>query len=240
MTWKLNYSITQLFLCNRKIFISNENGNAITVNIPSVGEQLNDMDLAIFYSLTNRINLDSLKKGMSIENDLDVIKKSLTDPNYTNVKEFKLLSRVFTHVLSTVLVDFKINNRELFIKDIPLNDELWKLIIFVLRDSAGYIEDTEIKTFRNEAAKRLYQQQQEAEAKIAKMKSKNVQDDGLMKQLLLITYAFPSWTLEKLVDLSMIQIRWLQQFAINSCIYKTESMAYANGNLKKAPKFFLG
>jgi hypothetical protein len=62
--------------------------------------------------------------------------------------------------------------------------------------------------FNSEEARKLYLAQQEQEEKIRRIKSQGNHDkEGLIKGLLAITYAFPSITIDYLLDQTMAQIQ---------------------------------
>jgi hypothetical protein len=58
---------------------------------------------------------------------------------------------------------------------------------------------------------------------------------------LAITYAFPSITIDYLLDQTMAQIQWLQKYAAGAVSYEVNAKAYAAGNVKKGKKldFFI-
>lgn len=96
--------------------------------------------------------------------------------------------------------------------------------------------------FDSEEARKLYLAQQEQEEKIRKIKSQASHDkEGLMKALLAITYAFPSITIDYLLNQTMAQIQWLQKYAAGAVSYEVNAQAYAAGNVKKGKKldFFI-
>jgi hypothetical protein len=63
----------------------------------------------------------------------------------------------------------------------------------------------------------------------------------MAKILLSITYAFPSMTIDYLVDQTMAQIQWLQKHAAGAMSYEVNAQAFAAGNMKKGKKldFFI-
>jgi hypothetical protein len=63
----------------------------------------------------------------------------------------------------------------------------------------------------------------------------------LAKILLYITYAFPSITIDYLINQTMAQIRWLQKYAAGAVSYEVSAQALAAGNMKKGKKldFFI-
>jgi hypothetical protein len=96
--------------------------------------------------------------------------------------------------------------------------------------------------FDSEEARKLYLAQQEQEEKIRKIKAQASHDkEGLMKAFLAITYAFPSFTIDYLLNQTMAQIQWLQKYAAGAVSYEVNAQAYAAGNVKKGKKldFFI-
>jgi hypothetical protein len=63
----------------------------------------------------------------------------------------------------------------------------------------------------------------------------------LMKNLLSITYSFPSLTFDYLFDQTMAQIHWLAKYAAQEVSYRVSAQACAAGNMKKGSKleFFI-
>jgi hypothetical protein len=64
-------------------------------------------------------------------------------------------------------------------------------------------------------------------------------DENLIKACLQISYAIPSISMDELYDLSFKQFKFLQEIVKSYPSYQIESMAYAMGNLKEAPAFFI-
>ena len=63
--------------------------------------------------------------------------------------------------------------------------------------------------FQDEAARKFYLAQMEYEKQIKRIKqnAKNGDENGLIKSFLMITYAFPSLTIDYLFNQTMAQIR---------------------------------
>lgn len=99
-------------------------------------------------------------------------------------------------------------------------------------------------TFSNEMERNFYLAQQKAESRIQALRQKNNEkmaktastQDILMKAFLSITYAFPSITFDFLLDQTMAQIQWLQQYAAKAMSYQVNAQAAAAGNVKKGFK----
>ena len=87
----------------------------------------------------------------------------------------------------------------------------------------------------------FYLAQQKAEGRIQALRQQNnakaaSNQDVLMKAFLSITYAFPSITFDFLLDQTMAQIQWLQQYAAKAMSYQVNAQAAAAGNVKKGFK----
>ena len=101
---------------------------------------------------------------------------------------------------------------------------------------------TQPLSFDSEAAKRFYLAQKANEERIAAIRQQKQGDaDAMAKILLSITYAFPSMTIDYLVDQTMAQIQWLQKHAAGAVSYEVNAQAFAAGNVKKGKKldFFI-
>jgi hypothetical protein len=83
--------------------------------------------------------------------------------------------------------------------------------------------------------------QQAAEEKIRKLRAKKGDAEGLIKMMLVITYKFPSITIDYLFNQTMAQIHWLQKLAAGAVSYEVNAKAFAAGNTKKGKKldFFI-
>lgn len=240
MSWKSNLGISSLFAAGLITRIYNDEGDNFEIICPSVKQLLTDQKLSMFLSVFTRINLMKFKESLKLENDVDVVYAFLVDPAFTNLKEFKKVGKIVRYMFENFLVNFSIKERKLYVNNILINEENFQEILGVWRVACGFKEEGP-KKFKTPAAKKLYEQQLLAEAKIASMKKKEKEsEDSLTQVCLVIIYAFPSFSIEYLFELTLMQLFWLQAYALKVCSYNLESNAYANGNLKKAPKFFLG
>lgn len=186
-----NWSITQLFLNKKQVDIYIDNRKLTTVLMPSAREVATNSDIMLFYSLIDSRTFNLLKKAMNTEDTLLIIQNLLTNPIYTNAIEFSKVHLALITIFVKYIEGFTTSNRILYINETPLTTEILDIIISIFKKSAGVKEEGILK-FANERAKKLYEKQLAAEAKIAKMRSKDNQDsEGLMKICLLIIYAFP-------------------------------------------------
>jgi hypothetical protein len=62
-----------------------------------------------------------------------------------------------------------------------------------------------------------------------------------MKNILSITYSFPSITIDYLFDQTLAQIHWLAKMAAQEVSYSVNAQAFAAGNMKRGKKleFFI-
>lgn len=126
---------------------------------------------------------------------------------------------------------------------INITSEIWDYISYILRLSCGEKVARPI-TFSNEMERNFYLAQQKAESRIQALRQKNNEkmaktasnQDILMKAFLSITYAFPSITFDFLLNQTMAQIQWLQQYAAKAMSYQVNAQAAAAGNVKKGFK----
>ena len=143
-------------------------------------------------------------------------------------------------------VVFDMKTKKIIVNDITMTSEIWNYMVYILQLSYGE-KVSQPLTFDSEEARQFFLAQQEMEQKIkatrAKAKaqeSKDV-DDSIAKILLSIVYAFPSFTFDYLLDQTMAQVQWLQQYAAKSVSYNINAQALAAGNMKKGSKldFFI-
>ena len=73
------------------------------------------------------------------------------------------------------------------------------------------------------------------------MRAKQGDAEGLLKAMPVITYKFPSLTIDYLFNQTMAQIHWLQKYAAGAVSYEVNAKAFAAGNTKKGKKldFFI-
>lgn len=242
-----NFSITKLFSSHKiDIFYGSK---IITLTVPSVRDLYEDRDWGIVYSLFTS-NIVKLKKTLGIvkENitEQEIIELLMSDlgkyPQYR--KFYNSINNVIGKFILKCEWDQSI--KKFSIKEendsVTITPDIWDYVIYLLKLSCGE-KASEPISFENEEARKLYMAQKEAEEQIKRIKSdsKKNSDDGLMKILLSITYAFPSLTIDYLFNQTMAQIQWLQKYAAGSVSYNINAQAFAAGNIKKGKKidFFI-
>ena len=138
-------------------------------------------------------------------------------------------------------IEIQISQKLLTVNGITITEEIWEYIIYLLQLTNGE-KVTQPLSFSSEEAKRFYLAQKANEERIAAIRQQKQGDaDAMAKILLSITYAFPSMTIDYLVDQTMAQIQWLQKHAAGAVSYEVNAQAFAAGNVKKGKKldFFI-
>ena len=240
MSWKSDYSISKLFVNKRVVTISNDSKFCKFI-VPSIKDSFTDSNLGKFFGLIDDKTLIKLESLLKVNSSLEVIKRLLSDPLVTNLKEFKTFNIIIDSTLHKYLQNFSVtNNREMMWNGNVIDEELWSEFVNLLCNCCGVEHSEKELKFANEAARKLWEQQQAAEAKIAQIRGENsAGDDNFIKACLQISYAIPSISMDELYDLSFKQFKFLQEIVKNYPSYQIESMAYAMGNLKEAPAFFI-
>lgn len=239
MEWKNNVSVTNLFANNRIVTIYSEQAKCQFI-APSIRDSLNDSLLNKFLGLVQSNKLDEMVEKFKMHNTWELMLSFLSNPLITNLKEFKIYYEILHHVITDFCINCSVDKtRQVIWNGVVVDDDLWEAFIQALFQTC-LIEKKQVKHFASEAAKKLWEQQQEAEAKIAKINGENKANDRhVLVALLTIKYAFPSFTTDELLNLSMLQFIELQKIANNYASYHIEEMAYSMGNLKGAPAFFI-
>lgn len=243
MEWTNNLTSSQLFF-NHDITIASENCT-FTIHIPSLRELKTDSIYNIMLNtldITERLKLRSLFNNVTTDSEMFTL--LLCEPKITNLQEFHNIYNNLKNGFSKIFPDFKIHNRQLYLGDYLLNDDMLTEASYIYTMGCGKtIERPPHFGPGEEQAKAFYERSLAAKAKIAKLKkegtTKTSERDGLMDVFTLICYKFPQYTFEQLYDFTMFQINTLQSLARKIIDYEYGMNAYTAGNLKKAPNFFL-
>ena len=236
-----NYSITQLFI-KKEVKVIIDKKQSITIQIPTIRELYDDPKWANIFFLWTRTPKEAQKYYYKpIETSLDIITLIVFDS--AQYQEFHELSESFRNYLIKRIpdIEYDFQNQLFKVNDITITAEIWDHILYLLKLSCGE-KVVQPPVFDSEEARKLYLAQQEQEEKIRRIKSQGNHDkEGLIKGLLAITYAFPSITIDYLLDQTMAQIQWLQKYAAGAMSYEVNAKAYAAGNVKKGKKldFFI-
>lgn len=248
MTLKSNFSINKLFV-SKIVKISVGNQGFLSVKLHTVGELLEDTEWGRFYELiTCNPETKFLPQTTNKMDTFDFIE--LVSFNLGQYQEYRMFYNLIRQQLPLLFheqeVVFDMKTKKIIVNDITMNSEIWNYIVYILQLSYGE-KVSQPLTFDSEEARQFFLAQQEMEQKIkatrAKAKaqeSKDV-DDSIAKILLSIVYAFPSLTFDYLLDQTMAQVQWLQQYAAKSVSYNINAQALAAGNMKKGSKldFFI-
>ena len=240
-----NFNITNLFLTKEvSVFVGNQN---FKVKVKPIKDYLDNVEWNSIYHLWT-MEVDEIKKMLPmVEDSYDLIINIIFKLGF--YKEYKELSSRFIAALHDVLVDMEVDWKQHQIiwknqkKDsLIIDNEIWEYILYILKLSCGEKIDPP-RQFQSEEEKEFYLAQKRYENQIKKIKqnAKSGDSDGLIKAFLLITYTFPSLTIDYLFNQTMAQIRWLQEYAAGAVSYSFNEKAMAAGNVKKGKKldFFI-
>lgn len=236
-----NYSITQLFV-DKEIKILVDKKKSFSVKVPTIRDLYADTKWNNIFFLWTRTPADAQKYYYKpIKSSLDMVTLIVFDG--AQFQEYAELSASYKKYLNKWIpdIEFDYHTQELKVKGITINPEIWDHILYLLKLSCGE-KVVQPPNFDSEEARQLYLAQQEQEERIRKIKAQGNHDkEGLMKALLAITYKFPSFTVDYLLDQTMAQIQWLQKYAAGAVSYEVNAQAYAAGNVKKGKKldFFI-
>ena len=241
MTIKDNYSLSRLFITKQiTIFVDKK---SFTLQLKTLKELYEDNDWNSVY----HIWVAPIKQVQSlfivpIQSHWDKISQILF--SLGQYDRYRDLYDKFTKYLEEILpgIDIQITHKKIVIHDIEMTEELWEYILYILQSSQGE-RTTKPLQFDSPEAKQFYLAQKANEERIAALRQKNKKgdEDAIAKILLSITYAFPSLTIDYLINQTMAQIQWLQKHAAGAMSYEVNAQAFAAGNMKKGKKldFFI-
>lgn len=241
MTIKDNLSLSRLFVTKQvTIFVDQ---NSFTLKVKTIKDLFEDDQWNAIYHLwtlpVTKIQAMIPIKINSAWDGIDAILFKLGQ--YDKFRElYNLFTQYIQEIIPTVNVDFA--NKKITVNNITITDEIWEYILYILKYTQGE-KVTKPLIFTSEEAKQFYLAQKANEERIAAIRQQNQKgdEDALAKILLSITYAFPSMTIDYLVNQTMAQIQWLQKHAAGAVSYEVNAQAFAAGNMKKGKKldFFL-
>lgn len=246
MEFKNSFNISNLFL-TKEIFIFIDN-RTFKMKVKPVRDFIEDYQWNSILGLW-QTDISDLQKMIpnEIVSSLGFIKTVVFKMGY--YKEFKEVSELCQHYMNEVILDLNVDfkQHEFIWNDtkgnpITITDEIWDYVLYILKLSHGEKVNPPMQ-FQDEAARKFYLAQMEYEKQIKRIKqnAKNGDENGLIKSFLMITYAFPSLTIDYLFNQTMAQIRWLQEHAAGAVSYSFNEKAMAAGNVKKGKKldFFI-
>ena len=243
-----NYSITRLFIDKTITIIVREEKESATLFrvhliLKPVKELYLDEQWNMAYHLLTR---DDYKTLLMLKKDVTITPfQALTILlcDLGKYDKFAKFATILRSELEEIIPDFNIDyqNQQLKVGDNIITEEIWERITYLLKLSCGE-KVTPPLTFDSEEARKFYLAQKAAEERINKLRANKQGDaDALSKMMLSITYAFPSITIDYLLNQTLAQIQWLQKYAAGAMSYEVNAKAFAAGNVKKGKKldFFI-
>lgn len=243
MEFKVDFNITRLFI-DKKIPLQINQQSVILVYCPPVREYYTNVGWNAMYHLWTTPESEFDKLPYQAQAPFDIVNILLFELGQYD--QFRKLANFCAEALKKILpgVDIDFSNKKLVINGTTITTEIWDYVIYILKLSCGEKAEQPL-TFDSPEAREFYKKQKEMEDKIRKIKSENTnkkQDTkGVMKNMLAITYSFPSLSFDYLFDQTMAQIHWLQEMAAGEVSYRLNAQAMAAGNMKKGSKleFFI-
>ena len=241
-----NYSTTNLFI-SKEVKISIDKTYAFSIQLkPAKDFYTDDKWNAIYHMLT----MDRLQWKETLKNQIDYDEQLYYIQTMTfQLGAYRQYAEIVEHIhhyIQEIIPGLEISfeTKEWIINDVTITPEIWNYVVYLLKLSCGEkVQKPHI--FSSPEEKAFFLKQEEMEARIRRVKQKgqdgNIDRDGLMKNLLSITYSFPSLTFDYLFDQTMAQIHWLAKYAAQEVSYRVSAQACAAGNMKKGSKleFFI-
>lgn len=240
MNFKVDFNITRLFI-DKKVLLQIDQ-QIIPVYCPPIKEYYTNTTWNAMYHLWTTSEESFATLPYQVQTAFDIVQVLLFELG--QYSQFRVLANSCADSLAIILpgvvIDYK--NKNLTINDVTITTEIWEYVIYILKLSCGEKVE-QPRVFASQEEREFYLKQKEMDGRIQKIKNKNKKTDvnGVMKNLLAITYSFPSLTFEYLFDQTMAQIHWLQELAAGEVSYKLNAQAMAAGNMKQGKKleFFI-
>ena len=243
--FKNNFDLFQLFITKR-IHVWDENIH-FDVIVPTIRELYQDeaVNLIRNFLTCSKEQLAQFNPFQD-EDEIDSYHVILTTIfDLAPYAEYREYAARFREGLQKILPGTEFNNTNHTItiaQNVKLNEDICNYVGYILKLSCGEKADAPVM-LKTEEERKFYAAQKAAEDKIATIRRQNNsgQTDSLLKSFLFIEYAFPSYSHDYLLDQTMAQIRWLQNYAAGSVSYKVNEKTFAAGNMKKGSKldFFI-
>lgn len=240
MTIKDNYSLSRLFITKDiNIFVDDK---MFSLKLKTLKDfYIDNTWNSIYHIWTGSITSTQKMFVVPIKSHWDKITTVLF--NLGQYDKYREIYNTFIRYIKELIpgIEIQISQKLLTVNGITITEEIWEYIIYLLQLTNGE-KVTQPLSFSSEEAKRFYLAQKANEERIAAIRQKKQGDaDAMAKILLSITYAFPSMTIDYLVDQTMAQIQWLQKHAAGAVSYEVNAQAFAAGNVKKGKKldFFI-
>lgn len=240
MTIKDNYSLSRLFITKDiNIFVDDK---MFSLKLKTLKDfYIDNTWNSIYHIWTGSITSTQKMFVVPIKSHWDKITTVLF--NLGQYDKYREIYDTFIRYIKELIpgIEIQISQKVLTVNGITITEEIWEYIIYLLQLTNGE-KVTQPLSFSSEEAKRFYLAQKANEERIAAIRQQKQGDaDAMAKILLSITYAFPSMTIDYLVDQTMAQIQWLQKHAAGAVSYEVNAQAFAAGNVKKGKKldFFI-
>ena len=240
MELKDNFSLSRLFITKDiTIFVDNKTFN---IRLKPIKDWYEDNEWNSTYHLWTA-PLNKIQPLYVIPLKSQWYKISLILFQLGAYDKYRSIYTTFVKYLSEIIpeVEIDMTNKKLIVKGITITEEIWEYILYILQYGQGE-KVTKPLTFDSEEARQFYLAQKANEERIASIRQNKQGDaDAMAKILLSITYAFPSMTIDYLINQTMAQIQWLQKHAAGAMSYEVNAQAFAAGNMKKGKKleFFI-
>lgn len=240
-----NYDITRLFTTkNINVYIDNK--QAFTLIAKPIRDLVEDLDWNSVYHI---LTMNCFQWKELLQNQIDYSETLYYIQTLTiqlgGYKQYSKITENIEKYLREIIPGFKIDRREKTwkINDLLITPEIWNYVVYLLKLICGEKVQKPL-VFSSPEEKAFFLKQQELENRIKKIKENadnQSSKDGLMKNILAITYSFPSLTIDYLFDQTMAQIHWLAKYAAQEVSYRVNAQAFAAGNMKKGSKleFFI-
>lgn len=230
-----DFNITKLFF-SKDVIISAD-GQTFTIHLKTLKQMFTDMEWGRFYGFITQKADDEGKKTiydiLNINDSFALIKLIIFDLG--SYDQFRKFYDVLLYGFNAITDDFSIDMRSQQLKfgDVIITSEIWDYVVYILKLSYG--EDIKPPMqFDSEEARQFFLAQQRYEKRIRQIRSQgSTGEEGLLKVLMMIIYAFPSLTIDYLSNQTMAQIHWLQKLASGAVSYEVNAKAFAAGNVKK-------
>ncbi len=241
MAWTSNHSVSRLFLTHDVTFTNQD--KSFTMHIPSLRETIEQPEYLRFADFLSPMRIAAVMKVFKQNFTYSqVYSMLLCNPLVTNLKEFRDISNALLAGFRLAFPQFRITDERVveLAPNVPLDDEVFSEVTFHYPTALGHkVERIPVFGPNDAAARQFYERTMEAKAKAQELKQKQAADeDGLMSVFTIICYKW-NYRPEELYDLTFEQVYYLQHMAQEELSYEHSMAAYVNGNLKKAPKFFI-
>ena len=235
-----NFNISQLFV-TKTVTVTIDKKSRFKIIVPTIKDFYEDPQFNSMYHLWTGESKD-IQKVLKVDNSFALTTTVIF--KFGGYSKYMQIADSMRNVIAKILPESNVDmaSHRITVNGITMTEEIWDYILYILKLSCGE-KATKPLTFDSEQERKFYEAQKAVDAKIAKIRNKNSKskDDNLAKILLYITYAFPSITIDYLINQTMAQIRWLQKYAAGAVSYEVSAQALAAGNMKKGKKldFFI-